>query len=510
MNGSNLLSWLIFGFPLLSALYLLLFKPIDVKTQRRWTALGLLGAGLASLVRFFLSGEAACTFRSGPEGCLQAGLLALSVLLLNGLALYLSLARRSNRLPDYEFLAVVDAAWAGTEAPDAAPLFASDGQPTARLRELAGVAERYHREAVATASRCADLAAAGVLAPAPMRAAMPGSAALWLDRERLKRLAPAALRQLIDGGALELAFPALWSLEALAPSGTDARRYRAWLIQQVQGLGVRYGVEDSLQIGAGGITVDRFLVSLPKSALGDAAHARLLHLCRGLAMPPALLRRYQSCLPDADHCYFGWECRDGRVRLKAYLEYFQRWRAEKPVAPGPGRDVLMVLAFKWQADAPAQYGVTRYRWHPELSAAQVRGRALDLMTAGRGGPLADVCRHLLDAALDPAVPADDETGSGTALRFLEVTDDGSDRHSFDINLYRRGRRVADIEQSLRGLAAALGLAEQDLAADLAAIRGDSLGHVSGGRNRHGQPFVTVYHGMRFGSGPDGPVPRSPA
>ena len=404
----------------------------------------------------------------------------------------------------------IDAAWAGTEAPDAAPLFASDGQPTARLRELAGVAERYHREAVATASRCADLAAAGVLAPAPMRAAMPGSAALWLDRERLKRLAPAALRQLIDGGALELAFPALWSLEALAPSGTDARRYRAWLIQQVQGLGVRYGVEDSLQIGAGGITVDRFLVSLPKSALGDAAHARLLHLCRGLAMPPALLRRYQSCLPDADHCYFGWECRDGRVRLKAYLEYFQRWRAEKPVAPGPGRDVLMVLGFKWQADAPAQYGVTRYRWHPELSAAQVRGRALDLMTAGRGGPLADVCRHLLDAALDPAVPADDETGSGTALRFLEVTDDGSDRHSFDINLYRRGRRVADIEQSLRGLAAALGLAEQDLAADLAAIRGDSLGHVSGGRNRHGQPFVTVYHGMRFGSGPDGPVPRSPA
>jgi len=118
MNGSNLLSWLIFGFPLLSALYLLLFKPIDVKTQRRWTALGLLGAGLASLVRFFLSGEAACTFRSGPEGCLQAGLLALSVLLLNGLALYLSLARRSNRLPDYEFLALVDAAWAGTALVD--------------------------------------------------------------------------------------------------------------------------------------------------------------------------------------------------------------------------------------------------------------------------------------------------------------------------------------------------------------------------------------------------------
>jgi hypothetical protein len=114
MQAVNYLTWLIALFPLLSALYLLIFKPAEPESQRRWTALGLLAAGLASLARFILSGQGACTFRSGPEGCLQAGLLALSVLLINGLTLYLSAARRSNRLPDYEFFALVNAAWAGT------------------------------------------------------------------------------------------------------------------------------------------------------------------------------------------------------------------------------------------------------------------------------------------------------------------------------------------------------------------------------------------------------------
>ena len=114
MQAVKYLTWLIALFPLFSALYLLVFKPPEPKTQRRWTALGLLAAGLVSLVRWVISGEAACTFRSGAEACLQAGLLALSVLILNGLTFYLSLTRRNNRQADYEFFALVNAAWAGT------------------------------------------------------------------------------------------------------------------------------------------------------------------------------------------------------------------------------------------------------------------------------------------------------------------------------------------------------------------------------------------------------------
>lgn len=108
MQISNLLLGPIVGFPLLSALYLLAFKP---GSGRPWTALALLGAGLASLARYISSGQAACTLLSGPEGCLQGGVLALSVILLNGVCLAISLERKANQPCDYEFYGLLNAAW---------------------------------------------------------------------------------------------------------------------------------------------------------------------------------------------------------------------------------------------------------------------------------------------------------------------------------------------------------------------------------------------------------------
>jgi hypothetical protein len=114
MFAAKYLVWLIILLPLLGGLYLVIFKPQDRQIQRRWTSLTLLGAGLAGLVRFILSGEAACTFQSSQASCLQAGVLALSVILLNGLMLYFSLVRDTNHSNDYQFYALVNAAWALT------------------------------------------------------------------------------------------------------------------------------------------------------------------------------------------------------------------------------------------------------------------------------------------------------------------------------------------------------------------------------------------------------------
>ncbi|MEJ2448295.1 MAG: hypothetical protein P8Y37_10225 [Anaerolineales bacterium] len=67
MFAAKYLVWLIILLPLLGGLYLVIFKPQDRQIQRRWTSLTLLGAGLAGLVRFILSGEAACTNGPGEQ-----------------------------------------------------------------------------------------------------------------------------------------------------------------------------------------------------------------------------------------------------------------------------------------------------------------------------------------------------------------------------------------------------------------------------------------------------------
>lgn len=118
MTADLLLLIVIIGLPLLGALYLIVIKPFQSRTQQRIATIILLVAVLSSIARFILTGQVRCTFTAGQESCLQIGLLALSVILLNGLSLYLSLSRRANRLPDYQFYTLFNAAWGGAALVD--------------------------------------------------------------------------------------------------------------------------------------------------------------------------------------------------------------------------------------------------------------------------------------------------------------------------------------------------------------------------------------------------------
>jgi hypothetical protein len=112
MDAGNILLGLIIGFPLLGALYLLIFQPEIVPLQKRITSLVLIVAGISSLTRFFVTGQSRCTFTTGRESCLQVGILALSVILLNGLTLTITLTRDANRLNDFQFFSLINATWA--------------------------------------------------------------------------------------------------------------------------------------------------------------------------------------------------------------------------------------------------------------------------------------------------------------------------------------------------------------------------------------------------------------
>lgn len=118
MITENVLLGLTISFPLLGALYLLIFKPEKNQNQRWATVLVLVGAGLASLGRFILSGQVRCTFQAGPESCLQAGILSLSVLLLNGISVYLCLTRTANQRHDFEFFTLLNFTWAAAALAD--------------------------------------------------------------------------------------------------------------------------------------------------------------------------------------------------------------------------------------------------------------------------------------------------------------------------------------------------------------------------------------------------------
>jgi hypothetical protein len=81
------------------------------------------------------------------------------------------------------------------------------------------------------------------------------------------------------------------------------------------------------------------------------------------------------------------------------------------------------------------------------------------------------------------------------IMYLDVTEDGTDRKSFDVNLYRAGFAVASVAPFLDRLAAHFRLRADAVDEAFAHVLNLQLGHVAGGVDRHGRDFFTIYFGV---------------
>jgi hypothetical protein len=84
------------------------------------------------------------------------------------------------------------------------------------------------------------------------------------------------------------------------------------------------------------------------------------------------------------------------------------------------------------------------------------------------------------------------------LLYLDVTEDGTNRQSFDVNFYRAGLRVASVAPFLERLATHFQLRADLVREAFAGLVDLRLGHVAGGVDRHGRDFLTIYFGAEAG------------
>src|SRR5690606_21497318 len=83
-----------------------------------------------------------------------------------------------------------------------------------------------------------------------------------------------------------------------------------------------------------------------------------------------------------------------------------------------------------------------------------------------------------------------------APMLLEVEEEGNPRRSLDLNLYDWDLAVGDVAHDLTQAVRALGIDQGKAVAELDPVLHERLGHVSAGRGRSGEPFLTVYFGAR--------------
>lgn len=258
----------------------------------------------------------------------------------------------------------------------------------------------------------------------------------------------------------------------------------AKLFRLVGALGVPFQHERSFRMAHEALLANRVLLSVARAQLGADAAARVLDLCRQLGMPRKLYPEVPALVAGARGLHFGFEAGAGG---DLYKVYFEREAALAEAAKGD--NVLLHLAYKWDAAQPERCVTTRYLWRPRLDAPALRQEMARAYGAQHAAALEGVA-----AVLQLAAAKTDPRG----LQFLEVGEDDGARRSFDLNVYDAGLTLRDAQAPLARLRQHFGIRPGQFQALYDQVSAKRLGHVAGGVHRDGGAFATVYYGVESG------------
>lgn len=267
-----------------------------------------------------------------------------------------------------------------------------------------------------------------------------------------------------------------------APNDADTPAAARPLLKQVQRLNVGFGFEKSFKLTAGGVLADRMILGV-RSKLTDTQS--LLRICREIGMPPAYIALFEQSLPEANTIGFGYEGSPQGGLYKVYLEFWDQLSQGIRGARVPVPPQLLFLGFKWDARDNTRSAIARYTCHPLISIAGIVDRLDVLYENRRDSPSFEATREIIELA--------SRRIGGDTFVYVEAAEEGNPRKSFDINLYKAGLRVSDLQPPLAALWRRYAIPGEPARGIDARAGACPFGHLSGGLGRDGQDFLTVYY-----------------
>ncbi len=225
---------------------------------------------------------------------------------------------------------------------------------------------------------------------------------------------------------------------------------------------------------------NRILIGLESAVLSPNT---FFDIAFELGMPPQCQPLLMEQMAEANTLFLGLEERTGGTVCKVYLEFWDKVCA-KVKSTGTRDPQLLHLGVKWDSSAHDRYEVARYTCFPLLSSPGVLRRMSEIYPPC--GP-----RDGLDYALE-IVRAAIRRNPHVFLLYLEASESDNPRRSFDVNLYKTGLLVGDVARELRAVAIRFGVGEELMEAQLENLGSRALGHLSGGIDRKGNEFLSVY------------------
>jgi hypothetical protein len=220
----------------------------------------------------------------------------------------------------------------------------------------------------------------------------------------------------------------------------------------------------------------------------DVSAARMLQWCEKLGMPQHLQTVFAQHLSEANMVGVGLEDGGEHGIYKMYLEFWDKVRLEYR-RTGRTDPMLLHLGFKWRARGGGSDGrIARYTCFPRLSVHDTLARIANIYQ----GAAAHTAHELITGIVRQAAMA-----APTALfLYVETSEEGNSRLSFDINLYKSELRMTDIDFWLRELAQHYGIRDEQFLPLIDRVGAHLLGHLSGGLDRSGNDVTTLYYETR--------------
>ena len=251
-------------------------------------------------------------------------------------------------------------------------------------------------------------------------------------------------------------------------------------------LGAEYGFEQSFRIIKGLLIQNRCLYSVHKKSFGASPFVKISEILTSLNIPDIFYAEVERELPNADFIHLGYEGKSDKIIYKFYLEYFTNFIEASKDRQFPSVPQLVHLAFKWNPDDATKMTRTHYYCQPNLTVSGIIQR-LKLMYEGKEShtPCMVVIAILNDAA---------RKMDSNDLMLMEVQEDNNPRRSFDLKLYDAELTITDVESLLIRTSEYFSIPGKQWSKMMSNITAETLGHISGGIDRDGQEFLTIYFG----------------
>ena len=273
-----------------------------------------------------------------------------------------------------------------------------------------------------------------------------------------------------------------------ASTAGSAEQRAGLVFRLLEELNAGYAFERSFRISHRVLLANRFLLGIHKRSAAPEIRETILGICRRMGMPEHFRAIVGEQLPAAELVHFGFEENESGCTYKVYLEFAPEMN--RPLTGSSGRPdpVLLFLGLKWDANDSAKCALTRYAWRPGLSFEEMLRRVRRSYDGGLYSRAPEITRDVLAVASGKIGPEE--------VFFLEVTNDNTQRRSFDVNVYKAGLRMRDLHLMLLAMRRHYGIADEQFRAVYEPIRSERFGHLSGGVHANGRDFLTVYFGVK--------------